>query len=556
MGGDKDYFKLITGKTESELTRIPTLDEIEDDYWKGLHSEDETLPLALSLSQGEISIIQEQREDHFWVLGSTGEGKSKFLEYLIRKDIDRLKADEDLPKNERRSCSLCFIDPTPQGKIARLILNYCAEIGFEKVLLIDPYLIKSHKKVPPINPFHYEESHIESSVDYLMDAFRVLFEVEDLSKTSNIATYLNAIFSLVHYAGLTASDLLPFTTIKSPRHQLERERVIRMVEARLAKGEIPRYKSEIVEKHIEDVRFAYINYPVWKQEISSTVRRLNQMVNNSTLRLIFGHRRGVDFEKLVTDGWVILVNASTGEGLGSLQARLLATVVINEIIFTIEKLRRRGFDKPYYLYLDEASRYATDKLVEVLDTKRNIKLRMIISNQYPSQLKRRGIYDSVKTNAKTKIAFYISNPQEREDVVRMLYGGALPDRDVSYALSQQEKRQGVFKLGKKEAVAAKTFDVPDAPADKEFLKSLLATRSYATPEEILKDYDERFEGQTTIRAERRTQSNRRSANKADGRKTGHGKARPQEAKRPKTDSGDTDSHDERGGNREWEDLFS
>ncbi|GEM_PF-1386100 len=517
--------------------------------WKGLHSDDDLLPLAVSLSKGTLSVSQEERENHFWVLGTTGEGKSKFLEYLIRKDIDRLKADEHLPKNDRRSCSLCFIDPTPQGKIARLILNYCAEIDFRKVLLVDPYLLSSHDKIVAINPFHYEDSHIESSVDYLMDAFRVLFEVEDLSRTANIATYLNAIFSLIHYAGLTASNLLPFTTIKDTQHELERETVFRIVEARLNNGKIPSYKREIVLKHIEDVRFAYTNYPIWKQEISSTVRRLNQIVNNSRLRMLFGHRKGVDFQQLISDGWVILVNASTGEGLGSLQARLLSTIIVNEIIFTIEKLRRNGFDKPYYLYLDEASRYATDKLVEVLDTKRNIKLRLILSNQFPSQLEKRGILKSVKTNAKTKVAFYVADSGEREAVVKMLYGGALSDRTVSYTLSSQEKREAVFKLGKKEATLAKTFDVPDAPFDKEFLDDLLKSRNYATYDEIEKDYDQRFEGQNTVRSERGTKPHGKTTGKADGGKAKHGTPRPgkaprEEANNPKTDTDKT-----------WDDLF-
>ena len=478
-------------------------------------------------------------------------GQIKVFEYLIRKDIDRLNDERKrgVKPKQGRACSLCFIDPTPQGKIARLVLNYCAQVGFKKVLLVDPYLIRTGK-VPPINPFHYEQSHIETSVDYLMDAFRVLFEVEDLSRTANIATYLNAIFSLIHYAGLTATELLPFTTIKSMRHELEREQIFRLVESKLANGEIPVYKRKIVEKHIADIRFAYSNYPIWRQEISSTVRRLNQLVNNSTLRLIFGHRKGVDFEKLISEGWVLLVNASTGEGLGALQARLLATVIVNEVIFTIEKIRRHGFNKPYYLYLDEASRYATDKLVEVLDTKRNIDLRLILSNQYPSQLKKRGVYDSAKSNAKTQIAFYIKNPDERMDVVKMMYGGALPDRQVSYTLSSQEKREAVFKLGKKEAIVAKTFDVPDAPADKAFLDSLMATRNYATPDEIEKDYDQRFEGQDSVRSERRTKSHGKTTGKTNRKQAQHGTPRAGENANPEADSTEADP------NEAWDDLFS
>src|ERR1044072_4927487 len=91
VAGNRDYFKHITKKTLEEATRIPTLDEIVDKQWKRINSGSrELLPLALSLNEGNIYVSQDERENHFWILGSTGEGKSKFLEYLIRKDIDRL----------------------------------------------------------------------------------------------------------------------------------------------------------------------------------------------------------------------------------------------------------------------------------------------------------------------------------------------------------------------------------------------------------------------------------------------------------------------------------
>jgi hypothetical protein len=445
----------------------------------------------MSQESGDVWISQQQREAHMWILGSTGEGKSKFVEYLIRKDIDRLKAEEDLSRNDRRSCSLCFIDPTPQGKIAYKVLNYCAQIGFKKVLLVDPYQIKARGKICPINPFILDQSHIEESVDYLEDAFRVLFEVEDLSRTANIATYLHAVFTLLHHAQLTPYDLIWFTSAKDIESQVKRKQIYGMVRDRIESGKIHKMHHRILEKHIDEVEFAFSNYPVWRQEISSTVRRLNQLINNSSMRLIFGHRKGINFEKLIADGWVILVNASTGEGLGQLQARLLATVIINQIIFTIERLRRHGFDKPYYIYLDEAQRYATDKLVEVLDTKRNIDLRLVLSNHFPKQFKER-LRGSVKGNTKTKIAFYVENHDERLDVANELYGGKLNIKEVEYALRQQRKRQAVMKIGKQGSIIAKTHDLPDAAPNSKFIDGLLSTNNYATVDEVLADYEARY----------------------------------------------------------------
>lgn len=386
---------------------------------------------------------------------------------------------------------MCFIDPTPQGKIAYKVLNYCAQIGFKKVLLVDPYQIKARGKICPINPFILDQSHIEESVDYLEDAFRVLFEVEDLSRTANIATYLHAVFTLLHHAQLTPYDLMWFTSAKDIESQVRRKQIYGIIRDRIESGTIHKMYHRILEKHIDEVEFAFSNYPIWRQEISSTVRRLNQLINNSSMRLMFGHRKGINFEKLIADGWVILVNASTGEGLGQLQSRLLATVIINQLIFTIERLRRHGFDKPYYIYLDEAQRYATDKLVEVLDTKRNIDLRLVLSNHFPKQFKER-LRGSVKGNTKTKIAFYVENHDERMDVAHELYGGKLDIKEVEYALRQQQKRQAVMKIGKQGSVIAKTHDVPDSRANSAFIDGLLSTNNYATVNEVLADCEARY----------------------------------------------------------------
>jgi len=182
------------------LTRTPTLDEVEQEIWKGLFlpEGEQLLSLGFSDLSGHQWVTQAERENHFWILGSTGEGKSRFLEYLIRRDCDRLKADRHLPKDERKSCSLCFIDPTPRGQIAYNVLNYCASIGFNKVLLIDAHQIQVTGKIPPINPFNYDKTYIVDSVDYLKDAFRVLFGIADESKTAYITTYLTAVFMILH----------------------------------------------------------------------------------------------------------------------------------------------------------------------------------------------------------------------------------------------------------------------------------------------------------------------------------------------------------------------
>jgi hypothetical protein len=327
----------------------------------------------------------------------------------------------------------------------------------------------------------------------------------------------------VYYAELTLRELIYFTMPFDKTNELTvdykfyRDEITRMVRERMERPTFPRHYKAIVEKHLSEIEFAFKNIPNFTKEFGSTARRINTLVNNPNLSMIFGHRKGVNFDKLISDGWVILVNASTGSGLGTLQSRLLATVLINQIIATIERLRYGGFNKPYYLYLDEAEQYATDKLIEVLDTKRNIKLRMILSNHYPSQFTP-AIMKAVKSQTKTQIAFYVQDSNERRDVAGQFYGGNLKPDDVEYALRQQQKRQAVMKLGKAGAVIAKTHEVPDIKPNKEFLKDLLSHKNYATIDEIFNDYDDRFSNiqsrqkKDTGVSERRTTTDKQTNN--------------------------------------------
>lgn len=361
-------------------------------------------------------------------------------------------------------------------------------------------------------------------------------------------TYLSAVFTILHYAGLTLRELIYFTLPFDKTNELTvdyryyRDEIVNMVQEKMDKPDFPRHHKAIVEKHLSEIQFAFKNIPNFTHEFGSTARRINTLVNNPNLSLILGHRKGVNFDKLISDGWVILVNASSGNGMGTLPSRLLATIVINQIIQTIERLIYSGFNKPYYLYLDEAQQYATDKLVEVLNTKRNIKLRMILSNHYPSQFMPK-IRDSVQGQTKTKIAFYVEKQSERMDVARELYGGDLKAEDVEYALRQQQKRQAVMKLGKAGSVIAKTHEVSDIKPDKQFSSQLLATNNYAAIDEILNDHEARFPDSSDSKGTKsRTTPDRPTTSKASV--PGGIRSRTQSTKKPSLSKSDKKSSDD------------
>lgn len=447
-------------------------------------------------------VTEEERENHFWVCGSTGQGKSKFLERLIKHDIDRLHAEIGKEKKDQKACPVLFIDPTPGGGVVKKILAYCAEIGFNRVLLIDPQQITRQKKVPSINPFNCPRSYITTSVEYLVDAFRVLYEIEDNSRTAVITKYLTSIFTILHYAKLTAHDLRNFTLPLDSdlddlgEYETNRRRIYRLALKNAEREEF--YIKEILEQHIQDLQIGYKNITSFRNDMGTTARRINQITAHPELSLIFGHRNSVQFTNLVADRWLILVNVSS---LGTMPGRLLATMVINQYISAVERLRDKPskngghFDIPAYIYLDEASKYATDKLIDVLDTRRNSKIRMILSHQHPEQLRQKGILHSVKANCLTKVAFFMADNDHREDMIRTMYGGELSVQEVSYALSDQAKQTAIFKSGKAKPVKITIPHTPDSKGDvKGYLSRLFGNDWYYTYKQIEDDYADRFKG--------------------------------------------------------------
>jgi len=490
-----------------EEIRPPTASAILDKQWKAARSKYGLLSLGVG-QDGECLVSQEERENHFHVIGTTSEGKSKLLEMMICRDIDRIRSKEKGP-------GLCLIDPSEDGDTMYKVLGYCEKVGFKKVLIIDPDSRFKYKKITPLNPIHTNPSLITKSVSYLTDAIRVIFSVKDPADTSYIENYLPSIFRVLSTAKLTLNDLKYFTDLTQSGY---REAIFGMSKdwASIRKLNLP-----------------YTNIPLFTKELGSTSRRLDTVFRDEGLRLILTHRLGMDFAKLMADRWVVLVNVAE---MDILPARLLSSIVINEIVFGLKRLRSNNWNGYFYLYIDEAGRYATSQIADILSYKRKLGLRLILAHQYLGQFKNEELREAIENNAKTKIAFYIASRKERDKVVQMLYGGQLEDREVSYVLSQQQKQYAVVKLGKDAPRVIKIHDTPTSKVSKEFIQGIYDNPWYYTYDEIKKDSHERFNGQDTVRLDRTAKPKHTTSGKTDGRKKGHAPESPKETSGKKSGS--------------------
>ncbi len=448
-----------------EHSRIPKITETIEKYVKSAQS---NYPI-LTLGEGEESVfIREEEREHIHIIGTTGEGKSKLLERLIRHDIDNGRG-------------VCFLDPSDRGDTMYNVLRYCYEVGHKKVCLIDPHHHSLFNKIPVINPFHF--SYRNASVSNVMDAVKTVFGQKDSADTPRINRYLPAILRILWSAKATLRDSIYFTekAYVSQREQL--------------------YENlDVYDRDMMTIEGAY-RTQFTMQNFLSTVNRLEPFYN-STLELIFGGLGGINFAKMIAEKWVILVNLYSGFGFDPLHTRLLGTSVIHELIFAMDRLIERNkrygkkYEVPYHLYIDEAGRYANQNLAEILSYKRKSNFKVTISHQYFSQFKDEDVLDAINQLCKLKIAFYIPDPEDRVRFVKMAYGGELADRDVSHVLSGQKKQYAVIKKPKRAAHIVRILDVDPVDVTQEqldqYIKQIYENEWYKTPKQISDSFNERF----------------------------------------------------------------
>lgn len=375
--------------------------------------------------------------------------------------------------------------------------------GYEKVLLIDPHDFRrfggkkgEQPSVPCINPIHYK-APAPAVVGNIMDSVRVLWGQKDYSETPRIQKYLPAVLTGLHASHSTIGDGIYFIDRHNPVYRYRREKILSALH--------PLNHQRV---YLEEV-FSSRTLLIW-EGFFSTINRINPFFD-PTMQLIFGSTTGIDFIKMVKEGWLILVNLDPEGVFGQEHQRLLGTVIINEIINAISRLRnternpKKGTWKGrYYLYIDEAGDYATRKISEILDKKRKTGLGLALSHQRFDQFADRDVASAVYGGTKIKVLFNTANREDRDRMIRLMYGGELSDREVSYTLSMLKKQYAAIKINKQSPQMTRLDDVPDAnqfddgrPIDDKIITSFkqkLYTSNpwYKSPKDILGEINNRF----------------------------------------------------------------
>ena len=315
----------------------------------------ETLELGWYLPQDKeeiqlARIAEKDRATHFYVIGATGSGKTKFLESLIRQDIEK-------------GNGLAVIDP--HGDLVEDIKGFIDyyhgsdEDITGRIILVNPtdpeYTVTFNplEKLPDVS--------VSEQVNELISAFRKIWSdswgvrMEDLLRNSLIA--------------LSEAEL---TLIELPRFLMRRDfrqLVLEKVSHSIARDYFQRFDTMTDKSQI-----SWIDPVMNKINAFFSDERIRQMFASST-KSSFNIREAMD------TGKILLAKLDKGRLKDS--ADLLGSLIMAKIQMAafsranIPSSRR----KPFYLYIDEFQNFATGSFMVILSEARKYGLSLIMAHQ-------------------------------------------------------------------------------------------------------------------------------------------------------------------------------
>jgi len=366
------------------------------------------IPLDLGRIVGtrrSLGISAEQRRTHMHVIGSTGSGKSKFLEHCMRQDI-------------LEGRGLCLIDP--HGELARNVLGWVSRLPVPppRFHYIAPYRDDWTVCYNPLRRSTHDDWFL---VNALKIAVVKCWGQDNTQDTPRLDEWLKTGFYTAVKLGLTLPEV----------GMLLEPNIERNIQRRAMIEKLPESATRMREAWEQLCLLAEKKRPIdFEATVGSTTRRLSAFLDNPRLNRIFGVPDvSLDLAGCMDEGAVILVDLSTQGRLHPEDAKLFGTLLLTD--FYVQMFARREPQRPFTLYVDEFQNYATKDIARMLDEARKFGLQLVLSHQRPGQLQsadsaeERDLYSAVMTNARTKVVFGGISTDELEPIARMLSMGVL-----------------------------------------------------------------------------------------------------------------------------------
>ncbi len=304
-------------------------------------------------------IANQDRNSHFYVIGGTGVGKSKFLQYLIMQDI-----------LEGRGVGV--IDP--HGDLIEdlkglLAVGYAsqekelAEILSDNIILIDPtdpkYTVSFNplEKLPGISSVEQANELVSSFKKIWADSWGV--RMEDLMRNSLICL-CEAEFTLVELSTFLTNRTFRESVLKKVTNHIAHEYFQRF-DALTDRGQIP-----------------------WIEPI---MNKINAVFADDRIRDMFSSPKSTfNLREAMDEGKTVLIKLDKGrlkDAANLLGALLVAKIQMAAFSRSDVEPKKRT---PFYFYIDEFQNFASDTFSNILSESRKYGLYVTMAHQTLSQI--------------------------------------------------------------------------------------------------------------------------------------------------------------------------
>jgi hypothetical protein len=352
-----------------------------------------------------ILLSERARLEHAHVIGTTGGGKTKFLEACIRQDIQAGRG-------------VCVVDPHGDhpDSLYRSLLGWLHHHGYtaggenaRPIHLIDP---NASSHTVGFNPLARPDVETDLSVvaGVALEAFERVWGGEDTQTKPTIRRVLRATFVALAELGLTLSEAELLYDVDDPHG-------VRAWAAAHVRD--PYARTEL--KRLHDLSCDPSMRRDFRVEVVGPINRIAEFVSAPAIRAIIGQSENVlDLREALDDGHIILVNLSGGRHVYERDADLLGRLLTRFLLFHAK--RRHNPERPFFVYLDECHRYLSGDLENILAEVRKYGVGLVLAHQWLAQLEAQdeNMLAAVRSATNLKAVFRLKDPEEAEDLAHMV----------------------------------------------------------------------------------------------------------------------------------------
>ena len=324
-----------------------------------------------------IYITEKDRMRHFYIIGQTGTGKSKFLTNLIAQDINS-------------GAGVCFIDP--HGTDLDEVLGIIPPHRQQDVIYFDP---SQMDRSIGLNMLEYDYSKPEQKtfvVNELFSIFQKLYTAESMGPM--FEQYFRNATMLVMEDPESGNTLMDISRV--------------MADARYRRMKLEKATNPVVVQFWREIATKAGGEASLENIVPYIVSKFDVFTANDYMRPIIGQQRSAfNFRLLMDERKILLVNLAKGR-LGEINSNLIGMIFVGKILMAA--LSRvddpTGNFPPFYLHIDEFQNISTNSISQILSEARKYKLGLAVAHQFIAQLDQ-GIKDAVFGNVGSMAAFRV-----------------------------------------------------------------------------------------------------------------------------------------------------